>query len=219
MKKIVYSLVVVLLLTAVAQVYSESDTLIIEKFSSCVEDNGLPCDWHASQRDVEMFSVEQEEENYFVKIRTHGGNTSIGKQFNYDIRDYPYLSWRWRVHSLPEGGYEKKRDRADSGAGVYVVFKGRFRLNRIIKYVWSTELPEGTLTHSPFNRRTKIIVLRSGEGMKGEWVREKVNVYEDYKRFFDNDPPMVEGIAIMSDGDNTDSFVEADYDKFVASKK
>ena len=209
------------LLFTVGNGYSGSEKLVIEMFSDCFSDCGhLPCGWYASQRDVEMFSVEQEEGNFFVKIRTHGGNTSFGKKFSYDIREYPFLSWRWRVHVLPVGGYEAVRETSDSGAGVYVVFRGRLRLNRVIKYVWSTKMAKGSLTESPFNSRTKIVVIRSGEGLLGEWVEQRVNVMEDYMRLFDCDsPPLVEGIGIMSDGDNTDSFVEADYDAFVVSQR
>lgn len=190
--------------------------MVVDTFSSCLSfQNGLPCGWYATQRNVQMFSLEQEQDgNRFIKIKTAGGNTSLGIKFSYDVDTYHYLSWKWRVHQLPSRAREDLRRYSDSAAGVYVIFNGRMKLNRIIKYVWSSSLPRGAITESPFNRRTKIVVLRCGSNTVGNWIEEKVDVYADYRRIFGTAPPEVQAIAIMSDSDNTESFVEADYDDF-----
>ncbi len=36
------------------------------------------------------------------------------------------------------------------------------------------------VTESPYNSKTKIIVLRNQSSPVGEWVDETANVYEDY---------------------------------------
>ncbi len=190
-------------------------TLVVDTFSACLSlQEGLPCGWYATQKDVHMFSLEEEKGNRFIKIKTAGGNTTLGIHFSFNTDTYHYLSWRWRIHQLPKGAREDKRRFADSAAGVYVIFNGKYRLNRIIKYVWSSTLEPGVITESPFNRRTKIVVLRSGETSAGQWIEENVDVFGDYQRIFGTSPPPVEAIAIMSDSDNTESFVEADYDDF-----
>ena len=97
-------------------------------------------------------------------------------------------------------------------------FPGYFTFKQNNQICLSSTLPEGTVTESPFNGRAKIKVLRSGEGLLGSWVNEKVNVKEDYIKLFGSEPPDVEAIAIMSDADNTRSFVEADYDDFWISR-
>jgi len=190
-------------------------TLVVDTFSACLSlQEGLPCGWYATQKDVHMFSLEEEKGNRFIKIKTAGGNTTLGIHFSFNTDTYHYLSWRWRIHQLPKGAREDKRRFADSAAGVYVIFNGKYRLNRIIKYVWSSTLEPGVITESPFNRRTKIVVLRSGETSAGQWIEENVDVFGDYQRIFGTSPPPVEAIAIMSDSDNTEAFVEADYDDF-----
>lgn len=192
--------------------------LVIDTFSTCLSyPERVPCGWYATQKDVHMFFLNEENGNRYLKIKTIGGNTSLGMRFDYDLDTYRYLRWRWRVHRLPTGAREDRRRFSDSAAGVYVVFSGRMRLNRIIKYVWSTSLEQGAVTESPFNRRTKIVVLRCGEGAAGSWVEEVVDVTGDFRRLFGTDPPPVEGIAVMSDSDNTQSDVEADYDDFAVS--
>ena len=192
---------------------------VIDTFTNCVsKGERVPCGWRATRSDVEMFSVLSDSGNSFVKIRTVGGNTTIGLNLTFDTEKYSYLCWRWRMHTLPLGGREDRKRLADSGAGVYVVFHDRFRMNRILKYVWSSTLPSGTVTVSPYNSRVKIVVLRSGSEESGRWVEEKVNVLKDFVRQFGCEPPGIEAIAIMSDADNTQSSAEADYDDFRMSR-
>ncbi len=197
-------------------------TQVVDTFSNCHSDkhSNLPCGWGPprSWNDVGMYSLEQENGNYYVKVKTEGGVTTIGRPFPFKLSEYPLLSWSWRMHTLPKGADERVKKLGDSGAAVYVIFQGKLMRNRILKYVWSTSLQMGTLTESPYNSRAKIIVLRSGEQDKGGWVQETVNLVEDYKRLFGGTPPAVEGIAILSDGDNTNSLVEADYDDFQVSR-
>ena len=40
-------------------------------------------------------------------------------------------------------------------------------------------------------------------GANAEWVEESRNIYEDYKAAFGEEPPKINGVAIMSDTDNT----------------
>jgi hypothetical protein len=81
-----------------------------------------------------------------------------------------------------------------------------------IKYVWSSSLPKGTVTESPYAKKTKIIVLENGSSPLGQWITEEVNVYEDYKRLFHKEPDEVRAIGILTDADDTSSEAMADYD-------
>lgn len=189
---------------------------LVDTFSTCIsEERGLPCGWYATKKDISMISLLREGSNTYLKIKTVGGCTAIGIQKQYDCKEFPELIWKWRVYSVPSGALENVRKLADSAAGVYVIFKGKLRLNRIIKYVWSSSLEKGVCVESPYNERVKIVVLQSGDAASGIWISECVNVVNDYKRLFGREPsdPVV-GIAILSDSDNTRSMVDADYDDF-----
>lgn len=205
----------ILFMMSAGDLHSGENCLVIDTFSSCMTSRGLPCGWHPSRSDVSMFSIQREGEGHYLRIETRGGCTSIARKMEFSPVEYPRLSWRWRVHRLPERGREDVRARDDSGAGVYVVFAARFLLNRMIKYVWSTTLEVGATTESPYNGRVKIVVRRSGTGMLGRWVREEVNVLEDYTKLFGSAPSKnAIAIAVLSDSDNTNSNVKADYDSF-----
>jgi hypothetical protein len=188
----------------------------IENFSDANDVKILPPGWHASRKDCSMFTIISESDDNFVRLNVQNKCTSFGKPVTFSTDSMPFLKWKWRVITLPEGGCENKKSKNDSGAGVYVVFKGAFKLNKIIKYVWSSTLPVGTTVASPYNSSTKIIVLQSGNENLGEWINEIVNIRTDFIRLFKSEPPVVVGIAILTDSDNTSSSAIADYDDFQA---
>ena len=214
-----YTTILVFLLTVIlhAEKSKTTDRIIIDTFSSCSKEF-TPCDWKSAKKDNQMFSMKHENGNYYLEVDSHDDSNTLAKRVNYRIDEYPFLSWRWRVRQLPKGGNENKKSGNDSGAGVYVVFKGSFGLNQVLKYVWSTSLDIGTITKSPYNGRTKIIVLQSGPGKLNQWISQRVDVRKDYQKLFGNNPPPVEAIALMTDSDDTKSSASADYDDFVISK-
>jgi hypothetical protein len=198
---------------------TNKDRIVIENFSpNPGKEKRIPKEWKASRDDLSMFSFGNENGNFFTTVSSSNDCTSIGTIYSYSSEQYPMLNWKWRVRKLPDGATELERGKNDSGAGIYVIFKGAFKLNNIIKYVWSSSLPIGTQTVSPYNKNTKVIVLQSGTGKSNKWITESVNVYEDYTRLFKSRPPKVEGFGILTDSDNTKSTAIADYDDLILSQ-
>ena len=164
-----------------------------------------------------VYRVKANQESY-LEARAISSAVAIAKKFEYDLKEYPFLSWQWRVLELPRGGDERYKKTGDSPAAVYVIFPSLIRPDNI-KYVWSASLPIGTTTESPYNSKTKIVVLRNLSSHLGTWGSEKVNVYEDYKRLFGREPKHVQAIGLMSDSDNTESRAQAHYKRISISKK
>ena len=78
----------------------------------------------------------------------------------------------------------------------------------------------GTVTESPYSKKARIVVLRSGNGEAGKWVDEKVNVLEDFLRLFGGTGvPRGRGIGILTDSDNTASSSSGDYRSFRFSRE
>jgi hypothetical protein len=63
-----------------------------------------------------------------------------------------------------------------------------------------------------------MIVVESGEIKLNQWVNEERNVYEDYKKAFGEESPMISGIAIMTDTDNTGESAVAYYGDIIFKK-
>ena len=190
----------------------------------------------ADKKFLELYRVSKEEDNYFLSAKVKGKGIIIAKEFSYDLKEFPLLSWRWRVRKLPEGGDERYKCSGDSGAGIYVIFPSLFKPQRFkkrwginipvpdalkpecIKYVWSASLPKGTVTDSPYASKTKIVVLENGTTPLNQWVAEEVNVYEDYRRLFNKEPEEVKALGILTDADDTSSEASADYDDIFIKK-
>jgi len=57
-----------------------------------------------------------------------------------------------------------------------------------------------------------MVSLRSGPpDQKGQWFTERRNVREDFRRFHDRDVTVLEGVAIMTDCDDTGERMEGWY--------
>jgi hypothetical protein len=48
-----------------------------------------------------------------------------------------------------------------------------------------------------------LVAVESGNGNAGKWVNEERNIYEDYRKFFGEEPPLLGAVALMTDTDNT----------------
>lgn len=172
--------------------------------------------WGQKKKAKEVYTVRLNE--CYLEARAVNSDVLIAKEFTYNLKEYPLLSWQWRILELPKGGDERYKKTGDSAAGIYVIFPGRFRPDNI-KYVWSASLPEGTTTKSPYNSKTRIVVLRNQSTPLRTWVSEKINVYEDYKRLFGREPEPVQAIGLMSDSNNTKSTAIAHYRRFCITKQ
>ena len=72
-----------------------------------------------------------------------------------------------------------------------------------LNYIWDTKAAVGTIVDNAYTDFAKMIVVESGGASVGEWVDESRNVFDDYKKAFAEDPPLINGVAIMTDTDNT----------------
>jgi hypothetical protein len=177
----------------------------------------FPTQWQVRGDEADariVYRVAEEGGNRFLHARAEKKqDVQIGLTHTFQPQEFPVVRWRWRVTQLPPGGDERSANTNDSAAGVYVVFDNRL-MPRVIKYVWSSTLPVGTRLDSPMYWRAKVVVLQSGPSALGEWRQETVNCYQDYKELFGAEPGEVQGIAVLTDADTTNSLAEADYDDF-----
>jgi hypothetical protein len=57
----------------------------------------------------------------------------------------------------------------------------------------------------------KYVVLQSGAAKLNEWVSERRNVYEDYKKLFKENPPTVGALLLYINSQHTKSSAECFY--------
>jgi len=135
----------------------------------------------------------------------------------------------------PKGGRDAEGGRRLSGADLYhvrvrllqggVLDKAKYETVRLlygqypplaaINYIWESKASKGTVVPNPYTEQAKMIVVESGTERLNQWVNEERNVYEDYKKAFGEEPPLISGVAIMTDTDNTGESATAYYGDIV----
>jgi hypothetical protein len=216
---VLFALLLGCVIVGVATLSSDEPELVrtVDDFGS-YEEGTFPEGWKSRGGEgSEVYRVRADHEPY-LEANSKNSAVTIAKKFEYDLAECPYLSWQWRAIELPKGGDERYKKSGDSAAAIYVIFEGRFR-PKSIKYVWSASLPMGTTTESPYNSKTKVVVMRNQSSPMGEWVSERVNVYADYQRLFGSEIESVQAIGLMSDSDNTESTAVAHYKAIMISKE
>jgi hypothetical protein len=75
--------------------------------------------------------------------------------------------------------------------------------------VWDTSAPAQTIERSRKTGTVHFFVLRSGPAELNQWLTERRNVYEDYRKVFGEDPEDPRAIALSIDTNDTRSVAEA----------
>ncbi len=131
-----------------------------------------------------------------------------------DLKKTPWLNWSWMKRRSIEPADENAKSGDDFVARVYVVKKGGllFWKTLAINYVWSARHRTGESWDNPFaGRNARMLALRDGGDPEGRWFTERRNVREDFQRLFGKDLRYIDGIAIMTDSDNSGGRAEAVY--------
>jgi len=190
---------------------SADKAVVIDDF-----ENGLLAGWkEKSFMGKTVYRVVPDAETGGHCLRAESRGTASGLVFRreYDLRDYPILSWRWKIAATIAGGDETRKAGDDYAARVYVIFPHWFfPKTRSINYIWANRLPQGEYLPNSFSGNAVMLAVQSGNVNAGRWMTERRNVYEDYKRLFGEEPPKVGAIAVMTDTDNTGEEATACYD-------
>jgi Protein of unknown function (DUF3047) len=180
----------------------------------------FPEDWRARKDEGKaVYSVRAEGGKRYLAAESHGLGIQAAKEREWDLGQYPVLAWAWRPREFPSGADERESATNDSVLAVYLLVPhSRIRGPKAVKYVWSEKVPVGTHLTSNVGL-TQVRVLRSGTAGRGEWAEERVNVLEDYRKFFrESGTPKPAGIAVLTDSDDTKSSAAGDYANFRACR-
>ena len=142
--------------------------------------------------------------NYFKAIADNAAS-GLGKEIKIDLNKTPFINITWKIEQDLKGIKENTKKGHDYAARVFAIKKtGATPLsNRAINYVFSSNSSIGNNWPSPYTKKSIDNVLSTTKNNLNKWVTVKANVKEDFKRFHDLDVNELDGIAIMSDTDNS----------------
>jgi len=170
------------------------------------------------------YALVKDGDTVVVKAISNASASGLIREIKINPREYPLIQWRCKVNNILKKGDVHKKEGDDYSARIYITFeydprklgffeKAKYEMARLlygqypplaaINYIWESKSPKGTVVPNPFTDRVMMIVVESGGEKINQWVSEEHNVYEDYKQAFHEEPPIISGVAIMTDTDNT----------------
>jgi hypothetical protein len=231
------------LLMVPACLWAESGAVLeVGKFSASQVGTALPDGWkpltfmkipkHTSYEVVKDGGVT------IVKAVSEAAASGLIKPVVIDPKEYPIVRWRWKITNVLQRSDMALKEGDDFPARLYITFeydpdkvsfgkKLKFKAWQALfgdipiaalNYIWDTKTPVGTIVENAYTDFAKMVIVESGTQKVGMWVDEERNIYEDYKKAFGEEPPMINGVAIMSDTDNTNESATAYYGDIVFQK-
>lgn len=225
--------------------YAESNTALeVGKFSTALEDGSFPLGW----KPLTFSKISAHTQYYLVKngdtvvVKAVSQSSASGliREISIDPKEYPIVNWRWKVENILEKSDVSRKEGDDYPARLYITFEydstkvglleqakyeaakflhGQYPPLATINYIWGNKVPVGTIVPNPYTARAQMIVTQSGSDKVNQWVEEERNVFEDYKKAFGEDPPKINGVAIMADTDNTKESVVAYFGDIIFKKE
>lgn len=223
-------------LSANSRVWAQNTaTLEIGKFSNASIGPALPDGWKplifTKIPKQTQYELVKDGDRLVVKAVSEASASGLTKQVKIDPKEFPIVRWQWKVENLLQTSDVTRKDGDDYPARLYITFeydpdkvsvgkKLKYKAGRMlfgdipigaINYVWERKAPVDAIIDNAYTDFVKMVVVESGTQKVGTWTGEERNIYEDYKKAFGEEPPMINGVAIMSDTDNTKERATAYY--------
>jgi hypothetical protein len=152
-----------------------------------------------------VYTVGSNENGNFLKAVADNAASGLGKEVKIDLDKTPFLNITWKIEKGLPGIKENSKKGHDFAARVFAVKKtGATPLsNRAINYVFSSNNIIGFNSTSPYTKKSVDNVLASTKTNLNKWITVKANVKKDFKKFHGLNVKELDGLAIMSDTDNS----------------
>ncbi|GAB1259980.1 DUF3047 domain-containing protein [Aurantivibrio plasticivorans] len=149
-----------------------------------------------------------------LQASSRASASGLTKKVRIDLWQYPYLNWSWMINNrLPERDHQTKAG-DDYPVRIYLIIDGglKFWKSKAINYVWSYNLAKGSAWPNAYaGNNVVMIAARDGSDDPKRWYNEKRNVLQDLQKYVGPDVRYIDGIALMTDTDDTSSFVNSFY--------
>ena len=226
-----------------ASVWAQGEAVLeVAKFSASQAGATLPEGWKPLTfkkiPKLTTYELVKDGEHVVVKATSDASASGLTKEVKIDPKEFPIVRWQWKIDNLLQKSDATRKDGDDYPARLYITFeydpdkvnfskKLKFKAGQVlfgdipigaISYVWETKAPVGAIIDNAYTDFVKMIVVESGPQKIGLWADESRNIYEDYKKAFGEEPSMINGVAIMSDTDNTKERATAYYGDIMFKK-
>ncbi len=221
-------------------VRAESDNaVVVGAFSEASEGSNAPPGWNPLRFKKVLkateYTVVRDGDSVVVRAESVASASGLTRDVSIDLKTYPVVAWRWKAENLVAHGDVTRKQGDDYAARLYITFayepdkvrwsrRAKYQAGRLlfgdipiaaINYIWDRVTPVDTVVPNAYTDFVQMIVVESGDANVGRWRDEERNLFEDYQRAFGGEPPRVNGVAIMTDTDNTGETARAFYGDIV----
>jgi hypothetical protein len=207
---------------AVSLVYPEGARLLFREDFNTLE-NWRPLYFPKIQRHS-TYTVETIGSESFLKAESKTSASALIYKQEFNVYDYPMVRWRWKAGNVYHDADPEKKSGDDYPIRVYIMFRydpktastidkikygiakglyGEYPPRSTLNYIWANRMEQKAIITSPYTDKAKLIALEKGNGRTGIWQDEEINILQDYRSAFGEEPPSIASIAIMNDSDNT----------------
>ena len=167
-----------------------------------------------------IYTLGSNKNGNFLKAIADNAASGLGKEIKINLDKTPFLNITWKIEQDLAGIKENTKKGHDFAARVFAIKKtGATPLsNRAINYVFSSNEDVGLNWPSPYTKKSIDNVLSTTKEHLDQWVSVKANVKEDFKKLHNLDVNELDGLAIMSDTDNSKKKSVAYYQNIFFSK-
>jgi hypothetical protein len=206
----------------------------LPRFSVALAGSRLPSGWTprtlTSVERANRFDLVADQGGTVLRVISDRSASSLAAALRVDPAVTPLLHWRWRVSQAVAGSDLRRKAGDDYAARVYVLFdlpperlgfgdRMRIAAARLLHgadlpaaalcYVWGTAQSVGESGWNAYTDRLRMIVVDSGNALAGQWREVVRDVAADFRAAFGEPVPMISGVALAADTDNTGTRVEA----------
>ena len=141
----------------------------------------------------------------YLRAKAEGQASGLGKEIKINLDKTPFINITWKVENNLNGINERSKKGHDFAARVFVVKKTGITAlsNRAINYVFSSNEDVGENWNSPYTKNSIDYVLSTTKINDNEWITVKSNVKNDFKNLHNLDVNEIDGVAILTDTDNS----------------
>ena len=141
----------------------------------------------------------------FIRAEAEGVGSGLGKEVLINLNKTPFINITWKVEKDLSGIIENSKKGHDYAARVFVIKKtGATPLsNRAVNYVFSSNNSINESWISPFTKKSIDYVLSTTKDNLNKWVTVKANVKDHFKKLHNLEVNELNGVAIMTDTDNS----------------
>jgi hypothetical protein len=197
---------------------AEEQMLLNEEFNNL--DNWEP--FHFPN--IDTYSTYTIIEGGILQLESDASASAIVYKEQFNVYEYPRLEWSWKAVKVYEKGNALKRSGDDYPLRIYITFEydpkrasfgkrlkyrtakvvyGEFPPHSSLNYIWANKEYDTDIITSTYAEESQMIAVQQGTVHLSTWQVNKVNLLDDYRRAFGEDPPEMAGIFIMNDSDAT----------------